>query len=134
MFHRAEARALATHVAPGVACAEEELGQQLALVLKDGGSAHHQPVTREDARAWTACTELGAVALNDRCALSLVPLATDGADNTRAALPHGVTWAGRPYHGGCANLWANCVSPEPPPAADLASSGAGWRLRIGGHH
>jgi hypothetical protein len=82
-------------------------------------------------RRWTACSTLGAVPLELRCALTLLPLEGEGA---HAELPRAVSWASRPYHAACANLWANCVSNQPPPAADGVPASAGWRGRVHASH
>ena len=62
--------------------------------LEDGG-----------ARYW-AC----GLPLNERCALSLLPLGS----KTYPELPPSIEWQGRHFHAPCANLWAHAVRNAPP--------------------
>lgn len=99
--------------------AEELVWPLLMAALKESEQEANLMLTREDAHAWAASSQHGPVALRERCALTLLPLA--GRDGIRESLPQAVVWDGRPYHCPCVNLWANCVSNKPPPAATHVS-------------
>ena len=84
-----------------------ELSGLLRTALAAAGQEYDEDDEEVAAAARYTAAALPAAA---RCSLSLLPLRGDDFPE----LPATVTWAGKPYHAPCANLWANKVRASPP--------------------